>query len=383
MLNQQGYAALSLVYDTSINPGRWRRALDQVALAIEGKAIALRIRTPETQSKDQNMLNSAYLNFSRSMSGLYYGVRYSHLQDNDWDFLSRQPLHRPTADYEMESDTAKLDARNDYAYLRKKVGISRRLGIRLNNDQVWFDAMSVAFDSRLNTIPDVASLQIGHLLPHLTKSIELGRTFAILKAKYRAALTALDHVQVGLAVALPTGEIIVANKEAKRIFALDDGLVCTSAGKMLFPDADQTAQMESAIAGATHTARGEATTSESLIAAARRSGGSSFLIDVAPLKDSIEELESDFAGALVTIIDPDQPHVLRLDRFALLHGLTAAETEVCSFLVQGLSAGEVAEQRDTSPLTAKNQIASVMQKAGVSRRAELIRLIVRVLPPIE
>mmetsp|Transcript_28313 Transcript_28313/g.52733 ORF Transcript_28313/g.52733 Transcript_28313/m.52733 type:complete len:221 (-) Transcript_28313:1143-1805(-) len=216
MLNHHGHAALSLTYDTAINPGRWRRALDGVAQSVEGKAIALRLRSAEAASKERNMLNSTYLDFSRSLPGLYYGLRYSRLQDGDWAFLSRQRLHQPVPDHAMPTTVDVLDARADYSYLRRKLGVSRRLGIRLNNDQVCFDAMSVAFDSQLPDIPQAAVTQITFLLPHLTKSVELGRTFALLKARYQATMAALDHVQVGLAIALPTGEIIIANSRAKR-----------------------------------------------------------------------------------------------------------------------------------------------------------------------
>jgi len=80
------------------------------------------------------------------------------------------------------------------------------------------------------------------------------------------------------------------------------------------------------------------------------------------------------------VIDPDHTPHLRIDRFALLHGLTDAETAVCALMVQGLSTEQIAEMRNTAPVTAKNQIALIMQKAGISRRAELIRLVVRVLP---
>lgn len=382
MLNSQGHAALSLIYDTVISPGRWRRALDGVAQAVDGKAIALRLRSAEAASKERNMLNSTYLEFSRSIPGMYYGLRYSRLQEGDWAFLSRQQLHLPVPDHAMPTSTDVLDARADYAYLRRKLGVSRRLGIRLNNDRVCFDAMSIAFDSQLPDIPTASANQIVHLLPHLTKSVELGRTFALLKARYQATMAALDHVQVGLAIALPTGEIIVANRQAKRIFEQEDGVRCDATGRVVFADPDQTAQFAHAVTEATDTARGDALTSESLIAAPRRSGSPSFLIDVAPLRDSSSEIETDLEGALITLIDPDQTPKLRIERFALLHGLTEAETAVCALMVQGLSTEQIAEIRDTVPVTAKNQIASIMQKAGISRRAELIRLVVRVLPPV-
>ena len=38
-MDARGYQALELIYDTAVNPGSWRRALDATATAIEAKAI--------------------------------------------------------------------------------------------------------------------------------------------------------------------------------------------------------------------------------------------------------------------------------------------------------------------------------------------------------
>jgi hypothetical protein len=63
MLNSEGFAALTHLYDAAVNPGRWRRALDSVSDSVEAKAIALLIRNPNTTSRDLQMLNTKYLKF--------------------------------------------------------------------------------------------------------------------------------------------------------------------------------------------------------------------------------------------------------------------------------------------------------------------------------
>jgi len=383
MLKPEGYAALTHVYDAAVNLGRWRQALDAVADAVDAKAIALLIRRPDPSARDLTMLNSKYLEFIRSPWGIYYGLRLSRLQDPDWDFLSRQPAHQPSADSEIGPSTSDLDARADYKMLRKKIGVRRRMGVRLNSDKVWFDAMSIAFDSSRTAISSGAIAGIMPLLPHLTKSVEIGRTFSQLKSRYSAVLTALDRVRVGLAIALPSGEIIVENDEAKRIFDLRDGLIKNPDGKLVCGNPDQTAEIQAHIIDAANTARGEADQPESMMAIHRRSEAERYLIDIAPLSDSKAEIETGLQGALVTIIDPERIPHLRMGRFVALYDLTPAEAEVCGLILQGLSIGDIAESRDTSPVTTKNQVASILSKTGVARRAELIRLVIRVLPPVD
>ncbi|WP_299606094.1 helix-turn-helix transcriptional regulator [uncultured Tateyamaria sp.] len=384
-MKPEGYAALAEIYDAAVNLGRWRRALDGVANAVEAKAIALLIRRSDPASKDLQMLNSTYLNFVRSPWGIYYGLRLSRLQDPDWEFLSKQPAHQLTPDTKIGPSAAELDARADYAFLRKRLKLGRRLGVRLNSDKVWFDAMSIAFPTGANQVPVAAIQDTYFLLPHLTKAVELGRTFAELKSRYSAALTALNRVKAGLAIALPSGDIIVENDEAKRILDQQDGLTKERNGRLRCHDHDQNAELSEAIQKAANTARGEDNCDEWLIALQRPSGQSPLLLDVAPLKDSKAELEGPLEGALVTVIDPDRVPHIRVDRFVALYGLTEAEAEaeVCKLVLQGVSIMEMAEMRSTSPVTVKNQISAILSKTGVGRRSELIRMVIRVLPPVE
>ena len=383
MLSRDGYATLTHIYDAASNLGRWRAALDEVARTVEAKAIALLIRRPQAAERDLHMLNSTYLDFARSPWGIYYGLRLSRLQNPDWDCLSRQPVRRPTPDTVTGLTTEELDRRADYAFLRKRLGIGRRVGFRLNADKVWFDAISLAFDAEFDAAPERSVEATSLLLPHLTKAVELGRIFSVLKSRYAAVLTALDRVKVGLAIALPSGDIIVENGEARRILDMSDGLMKSRDGFLHCHVTDQSAELAAAIGTAGQTARGEADQPETLLAIARPSGADPLLVDVAPLKDGNSELETQLAGALITIIDPDRVPDLRMERFVALYDLTPAEAEVCGLILQGLSGEEIAERRNTTPITAKNQIAAILSKTGVRRRAELIRLVIRVLPPVE
>lgn len=381
-MDPRGYHALELIYDTAVNPGSWRRALDATAAAIEAKAIALVIRGKKAGAKDLTMMSSVYLDFSRTPAGWYYGAWLSRIQNQDWDFLQAQPPHQPIPDLETGLSAEALDARKDYAFLRKRTGVARRLGVRLNADSVWFDAMSIGFDQQKFEIPFAASERSQALLPHLTKALEIGRVFALLKARYNAALSALDRVQAGIAIALPDGQIIVKNAEAERVLGLKDGIVLAADGRLVTSDPDVTSKIRAHILDVGSTAQGQANRHESLISVTRPSGLTPFLLDIGPVSDSKAELDQGLDGALVTIIDPERIPYLRLERFTELYGLTKAETDVCRWIADGASIAEIADRRGTTPTTTKNQVSMVLSKAGVGSRIELIRLILRVLPPV-
>ncbi len=280
----ESYFALTEIYHPAFNLGRWRRALGSVSQAVEARAIALLIRRPGEASKDLQMLNSTCLKFVRSPWGAYYDFRLSRLQNPDLEFLSKQPTHQPTLDTLIGPPPAVLGKRANYAFLRKRLKIGRRLGVKLNSDKVWFDAMSIAFTESASHVPWSAIEETKFLLPHLSKGVEKGRTFVQLKLWYSAVLTALNRVKVGLAIALPSGDIIIENDEAKRILAQKDGLTKGHDGHLKCHIQNENAKLNEAIFETANTARGEENCHEWLIAVQRPSGLSSLLLDLAPLK---------------------------------------------------------------------------------------------------
>jgi DNA-binding CsgD family transcriptional regulator len=76
-------------------------------------------------------------------------------------------------------------------------------------------------------------------------------------------------------------------------------------------------------------------------------------------------------------VGPDELAVLSFPISApkLPSSITRAEREVVSFLLQGMTNFEIAEQRRTSARTVANQVASIFRKLGVSSRSELVGLL--------
>lgn len=380
ILDRQVYAALGPIYDAAMDESRWCEALDAVTTASEGVAAALLVVERGDNPYNVRALGGAY-GTSPPDRIRHYVEHLAHLEAAEWQALAQQRARQLFLDTEV-TEAAVLDRRADYRYLRDLVGMGRRVGARLNESPAWYDAVTVAYHARHQAIPAQSLARIGPLLPHLAKAVEMGRAFSRLRACYAAVLAVLDKVHVGLAIAGASGEVIVRNSEAERILGLGDGMVLGRDRRILCRDPDQTALLAACIGEAARTARGEADRPESLIAVPRPSGARPFLLEVAPVSDSAGELEANLSGALVTLIDPEHTPRLDIARFACLYGLTAAESEVCAHMVRGLTGPAIAELRSTKLETVKSQMAAVLAKTGVARRSELIRLVVRTLPPI-
>ena len=374
-------SSVTRIYDASINQAAWASALTEIASVTGAKASVLLVRDRDGGPYQISALSERYAHLIAT-EGLEYLQKYAHFELPDWVAFDQIPSGDPQPDTALGLTADERDARPDHVFLRNQFGIRRRLGTRLNDNPVWFDVMTTLYDADIRAVPDQAYAQTRLLVPHLAKSVQIGRMFAQLQRRYKAILSVLDRINIGLAIALPNGELITANTATERIFLEDDGITIGSNRRLVTPDPDVRPHIESAIQRASDTARGTDDKAEETILIPRKSQSAPYVIDVSPLRDSKNELDTDLTGALLILIDPEYVPDLPLERFVQLYGLTSAESDVTQLLLQGLGAADIADTRNTTQNTAKNQIASVYAKAGVKNRSALVRLILRVLPPI-
>jgi DNA-binding CsgD family transcriptional regulator len=382
MTSSQFSACLLDIYDAAANPGRWRHALDHVSDYVDAQATMVLVRKPSGWQRNLQLLSSKYLEFAKSPAGVYYSFRFARLQNPDWDYLRNCPPLEAIHDTQAGLSAGELDARGDYAYLRRKLQVGRRLGVRLNADRMWFDAISIGCKAGAGpaTANQVARLQ--SLQPHLMKAVETSRLFLEMKKQRNTARGALDFIDLPLWVLGPSGEVLLENDRAREVLSLADGLTRNSKGFLECHGADDTRALANATAHLCETAAGQGTQEQRQFSVTRPSGRESYLVDMAPLSDSRGALIDRKAAVLVTVVDPDRPPLIKIDRFAKVYGLTPAETEVCGHAISGLKLEHIAEQRGTTPITTKNQMAQILSKTQTHNRSELLRLVLKTHLPI-
>ena len=374
-------STLPMIYDSAINADVWGDTLERGAANIGAKGALLLIidQRPEGAFQIDHFSNI----WSRAPErAAMYNEKFSHYEKPVWDTLFSSPKQSLILDTEFWKDDPDLFDRPDYRYLKENVGIVHKCAARLNDNLSWWDTLVVHFDKQYSAIPDASVRAIKAILPHVAKSVELGRSFEILKSQYRAVLSALDYVQIGLCIALEDGTIIVRNEEAERILRECDGIKLDKTKKLYCQDTEKSAAIGQAIKVTGMTANGTCAMSEAIFSIDRPSGLKSLLIEIAPLRDYDRELESNLHGALVSIIDPENSAPFSARKVAIAYKLSAAESEVCALLVEGRSNLDIADIRNVSPETIKSQVKSILSKTNCQRRSDLIRLVLKTTPAI-
>lgn len=373
--------ALRSIYDASVDQDGWNKALDVVVADIGALGAALLVRNRGNDPYAAISLSQAYM-INEGKDVAEYIERYSHYEADDWTLIDRQKPCEPVMDANAGLTVEERDIRPDYVFLRERFGIGRRIGFRLNENKVWFDAVTVCFPYEQPKIPPLCFELARGFAPHMARSVQFGRMFGELQNRYKAVLSVLDRVGVGLAIALPSGEMIVANTEAERILSLSDGIGLSPERKLRTHPSDLAREINNAIVRLAATANGDGAHSQHSTLIPRRSSASHFLLEVSPLRDARKEIDVGLFGCLIVLIDPDHVPHLDLNRFQSLYELSTSEADVCRLILSGHVPAEVSEMRGTSQNTTKAQIAAIYQKTGARHRSDLVRLIVRVLPPI-
>lgn len=370
---------LLTIYDAVAAPDHWPQALDAVARSI-GSVGAILIAVDKVGLPFH--IQQATSNFSLEDVRHYFNT-YGHYDEPVMTSrLAQTPALCLLRDRDVWGETARLDERPDYRFLRERNGIRRRGGVRLSDGKGWTDLLALQFGCDWPDAPPDLPQALGMVLPHLAKAVEISRTFILLRQRYQAALTALDHVEIGMCVARADGSIVVANREARRIHDLDDGLRMSPAGIWHASGGETTAGLARHIRAMASTAAGRGDAREMVMFAPRRSGKRPFMIELAPLCDRLGELEPGLRGAILFMIDPENQRCVSTTKLAQLFLLTKAEAEVCQHMIGGLSALEIADSRNVSEATVRTQFKTIYAKTGVRRRADLLRLAITVDPPI-
>lgn len=372
---------LPRIYDCATSRDHWEDAIDALVEQVGARGGIVAAQEDNLLPFALSKSSLLYRNHAGEMQ--FYQQNFFEYERQAAAFLAQAEHGQICRDIDVWPDWDNFKGRPDIVWCRETIGIFRKAGVRLNKNRAWFDAVLIAFDAKYDELPPLSLRTLSAFIPHLAKAIELNRFFSVLIEKYNAVLAVLDRVRIGIVIIEPGGCVIATNNEAQRLLQMGEGVALARNDHLICRDDDLTRSLDDAIRKASSTARGRHKTPETLMAIPRRSGRRPLLLEIIPLRDSKAEIERDFTGAMVAIIDPDKPRLFDASILGKAYRLTQAEQDVCKLMVEGLMVVDIAEARNVAPDTVKTQIKSIYSKINASSRTELIRLILSACPPID
>lgn len=376
----QGFC-ISKIYDAATSDVQWEETMD-VITSYAGAKAGIVFSTNMHLGGDWHSLKGSHLWREAPPEKMQYiAENFRQYEQEAFEEISQYDKNTVHHDADVwGKDT--LNQRADITYYRNNFGLSRRLASRLSDHPNWMESLALQYDQKHELVPASSQQAMSGIVQHVSKVVELNRSFALLEQRYQAVLMALDNIHIGVCIAQRNGEIIISNQEADRILDAKDALWLSPAKKLSFREPQQSLKLQQAIELAVGASIGEGTQVETLMHAERPSAQRDVLIEVAPISDGLREIQNNFQGALIYLIDPENPAPIKIERLAISCGLSGAESAVCERVAHGWKNSDIAEDRNVSLDTIKTQVAHVLSKTGVANRSELIRLILKSSPPI-
>ena len=190
--------------------------------------------------------------------------------------------------------------------------------------------------------------------------------------RFTGELSAFELIGRGALLLDEDGRVLCTNARVR----LGDGLDVTK-GFLRAEHPSDRPRLQLAVAQSVAAGR-SGSTAASMCAIRRSSGLYPWVLDAIACGHALRSLHSR-AAVLVLITDLQPPRTQGHARLGQVFGLTATEGKLAQELVAGRSLQEAAQRLDISVGHARQRLKGIFHKTGVSRQAELVALLARLL----
>ena len=371
---------IGLLYEGPLESRPWQSALPLLRQLTDAEVVSLILRPPAEGDK------GVILNCLRPESA--EGEEETRIGDpNDWEltayreqFFALDPFINLPLDTVVTLDDLlpgdELTASDYYQHYLEPTGLFHILGLDTEEPNGMLARL------RLSRRRDESSFGAGEralverIAPHLNRAIRLYARLSRTTSERDLYSGAVDQLAVATIILDEKGRLLNTNAVARALLAQADGLSLHDS-RLHIDGRDINRELQDAlqtIIDAHH--RGESSVVRAL-RVPRSSGRSDLGLVIRPVPGSEWSEGQASPSAAVFISDPDLRESASQATLGELFSLTPAEANLAILLSRGLSLAEASETQNISQHTARAQLKSIFSKTGVSRQAELVRLILK------
>jgi len=374
---------VGLIYQGALETQPWQSALPALREALDAQVVSLILRPPsrDDQGVILNCVRPESLPEPEDSSGT------SLADPNDWEvsayreqFFSLDPfidlpLDRVIALEDILSDKA-LVSSDYYLHYLEPIGLFRILGI----DTAEPGGMQARLRfSRRRSEPRFQKAQrelLAMLIPHLRTAIEIYARLNRTASERDVYAGAVNQLSVATIILDEQGRIVSANDVGQALLKEAQGLSARE-NRLHLEGREFNQELQDALAS---TIKAQQQGKTALVHALRvpRGGGRKDLgLVIRPVPTSQWSEGQSSPSAAVFVSDPELTESTSGQILAELFDLTPAEANLATLLARGLSLAAASTAQHISQHTARAQLKSIFAKTGVSRQAELVRLVLK------
>lgn len=362
-------ALVCAIYDAANDPALWHAFLERLTQAFRGHGASLRLLDAHSNYPSFSASHGYDDTFTQQYLDYYYQTDISIpiLEEAGQGTVIARSEFIQDRDYqnsEYFQDFGRRWRINDLlgGYFMKTPSCNARIGVHRPVGEPTFGPEDKLLMSRL--------------MPHLHRAFQISRHIQQIKAQQMAGQHAFDHIPFGVVFVDGGGKPVAANRRAEDMSRKDSGIRIRDEG--LSTGSPQTTQaLHHLIRQATGHEDGKSY-SGGVLSVERPQSTLPLSVMVAPVNagQSLFGRDNEQATAVVFISDPLQEQHVSAEILSLLYGLTKAEARLARELALGRTLDEISDRHQVSKHTLRAQLKAIFGKTGLTRQAELVRLVI-------
>ena len=375
-------ALVGLIYQGVLEEQPWQSALPALREALDAQVVSLVLRPPSAD--DQGVI----LNCVRPERERDRDQPGAPLADpNDWEvsayreqFFSLDPFVNLPLDKVIALEDIlpdkELVSSNYYLHYLQPIGLFRILGVdtaepggmlaRLRFSRKRSESRFLSHERQL----------LAYITPHLRRAIQIYAKLNRMTSERDVYAGAVSQLSVATMILDEQGRLLTTNTVGRALLDQADGL--SLRGQHLHIDGrDINKELQQALATIIKAQQSGETSLVRALRIPRPAGRSDLGLVIRPVPTSQWSEGQSSPCAAIFISDPDLQESASRQILGELFDLTPAEANLATLLARGLSLAEVSTAQSISQHTARAQLKSIFAKTGVSRQAELVRLVLK------
>ena len=359
---------IGLIYDCVLEPESWQATVEELHEAIGLPNCSLSVTSPQAAK--------IMINIAAGITPEWMERGHHYAQDlvEAWGGL-RQVMEFPLGEPVVKSEVVGRDVLKCNRFMREWAapqGLGDSVAITLAREQGLSAhiAFGIASSSSGLTEQDRSNLRL--LAPHLRRAVSISNLLEMRSLVANTFKAALDGFALPILLADENLGIVHTNASAEAMLR-DNDPIRLQGGRLTLSHPQTTAALADAVKRA--AIGGIELSQRGLGIPAKQRDGSPVVVHVLPLRRTSRAGISQRAVAAVFVAAASSPPQMPAAALALLYDLTPAETRVLELLVEGKTREEIGHQLGIALATTKTHLLRVFDKTGMSRQADLVRLV--------
>lgn len=379
LINSDYDKLIAALYKGPMESTPWQSFLPLFGQHMDAMSVSLVLRTPA--DGDSGLI----LNYHRPDAGEQAETRLA--DPSDWPisayrehFFSLDPfIHLPPGELITLAELIpeqELLSSEYYLHYLEPAGVFHILGTDTCEPGGLVARLRISRGKTEAPFKDADKEYLRQLLPHLQQAIEIHARLSSMESERNLFASAVDRLAVGTIILDEQGQIIKSNNLASQLLECKDG-VSVQKQQLVFEKRELNEEFRQLLQQVlSPTSDGKPGMAEAL-RVTRPSGKPDLGLVIRPVPTSEWPEGQSTPTIAIFISDPEQQSETSQQIITRLFGFTPAEAALAMQLARGLSLAEASELLTISQHTARAQLKAIFAKTGVTRQAELVRLVVK------